>query len=213
MIIKVCGMKYPENISDLNKLPVDFMGVIFYEKSSRYVDGLNLEEIKIKEGKELVGVFVNASEEYIMQMANRYNLDIIQLHGNESPEFCKKLNETIPVIKAFSIAEASDFEQTKDYEGLCGYFLFDTKTPQHGGSGQKFDWQFLNEYKGNMPFLLSGGISVDDAEAIKQIKHLHFKGIDLNSRFEIKPGLKDINLLHQFLKALNNEQDKATIRK
>ena len=197
-------MKHPDNIDNLDKLPIDFVGMIFYEKSPRHIDNLNPEEIKTK-GKELVGVFVNAPETEIMQMVNKYNLDIVQLHGNESPEFCKKLNETIPVIKAFSIADASDFEQTKDYEGLWGYFLFDTKTPQYGGSGQKFDWQILEEYKGNTPFLLSGGISVDDAEAIKKITHLRFVGIDLNSRFETKPGLKDINLLQQFIKTLNDE--------
>jgi len=205
MIIKVCGMKHPDNISDLNKLPIDFMGLIFYEKSPRYIGNLNPEEVRIKGGKEGVGVFVNANETHIMQMANKYNLDLIQLHGNESPEFCKKLNETMPVIKAFSIADASDFEQTKAYEGLWGYFLFDTKTPQYGGSGQKFDWRILEEYKGNTPFLLSGGISIDDTEAIKQIKHPRFAGIDLNSRFEIKPGLKDINLLQQFINTLKNE--------
>ena len=201
MIIKVCGIKHPDNISDLSKLPIDFIGMIFYEKSPRYVNNLHPEEINIR-GKELVGVFVNASETEIIQTTNKYNLDLIQLHGSESPEFCKKLNETVPVIKAFSIAGASDFEQTKNYEGLWGYFLFDTKTPQYGGSGQKFDWQILEEYKGNMPFLLSGGISVDDAEAIKKINHPRFAGIDLNSRFETEPGLKDINLLHQFIKNL-----------
>ena len=193
-------MKHPDNISDLNKLPIDFMGMIFYGKSPRYIDNLNPEEVRIKGGKEWVGVFVNANETHIMQMVNKYKLDLVQLHGNESPEFCKKLNETMPVIKAFSIADASDFEQTKAYEGLWGYFLFDTKTPQYGGSGQKFDWQILEEYIGNVPFLLSGGISVEDAEAIKKIKHPRFEGIDLNSRFEIKPGLKDINLLQQFIK-------------
>ena len=201
MIIKVCGMKYPDNISDLSMLPIDFIGMIFYEKSPRYVSDLQPEEINTR-GKELVGVFVNASETEIMQMTNKYNLDLIQLHGSESPEFCKKLNETMPVIKAFSIADASDFEQTKEYEGLWGYFLFDTKTPQYGGSGQKFDWQILKEYKGSMPFLLSGGISIDDVEAIKQIKHPRFEGIDLNSRFEIEPGLKDINKLSTALCAL-----------
>ena len=202
-------MKYPDNIRELGKLPVNFMGMIFYEKSPRYVDRLEWDDIKesFVRGKERVGVFVNAGMDYILQMTNKYNLDLIQLHGNESPDFCKELNKTMPVIKAFSIAESSDFEQTKDYEGLCDYFLFDTKTPQYGGSGQKFDWCILDEYNGDTSFILSGGISADDASNIKAIRHPKFCGIDLNSKFEIEPGLKNIELLQQFIKTLSHEQD------
>lgn len=207
MRIKVCGMKYPDNIKALNKLSIDFVGMIFYEKSPRYVDNLNPEDIcdLFREGKERVGVFVNADMDYIIQMADKYSLDLIQLHGDESPDFCKEVNKRIPVIKAFSISESSDFEKTKAYEGLCHYFLFDTKTPQYGGSGKKFDWNILNEYKGNTPFILSGGISVDDAETIKKMNHPQFFGIDLNSKFETEPGRKDITLLQQFIKQLKDE--------
>ncbi|MDR0823615.1 MAG: phosphoribosylanthranilate isomerase [Prevotella sp.] len=206
MKIKVCGMKYPDNIKDLFNLPIDFMGMIFYDKSPRFAgkqDLSDLSELRRKIGR--VGVFVNADLDYIIEKTNRYGLDIIQLHGNESPEFCKRLNETMPIIKAFSIGEASDFEQTEKYEGLWGYFLFDTKTPRYGGSGQKFDWNILNAYEGDIPFFLSGGISIDDADKIKEIQHPKFHGIDLNSKFETEPGLKDIELLKQFIKRLNDE--------
>lgn len=202
-------MKYPDNIRELGKLPVNFIGMIFYEKSPRSVGNLEWDEVKdsFDGSKERVGVFVNADMNYILQMTDKYNLDLIQLHGNESPEFCRELNKIMPVIKAFSIAESSDFEQTKNYEGLCDYFLFDTKTPQYGGSGQKFDWGILDKYKGNTLFILSGGISADDADSIKAIKHPKFYGIDLNSKFETEPGLKNIELLQQFIKILSHEQD------
>jgi len=201
-------MKYPDNIKELGELPINFMGMIFYAKSPRYADNLTGRDVDtVPQGIKLVGVFVDADIEYIAEKTVRYGLDMIQLHGNESPGFCKELNKTVPVIKAFSIAEASDLDKVKQYEGIVDYFLFDTKTPQYGGSGQKFDWNILNEYHGNTHFLLSGGISIDDAEAIKGITHPLFYGIDLNSKFEIEPGLKDIQLLQQFIKALRDEQD------
>lgn len=209
MRVKVCGMRDLQNIKELGKLPIDFMGMIFYPKSPRFVQDLSLDELNtsISGAIERVGVFVNADIDYIMEKINEFDLDVIQLHGNESPEFCKKLNETMPIIKAFSIYDASDLEQTKAYEGLWGYFLFDTKTPQHGGSGQKFDWKLLDSYKGNIPFYLSGGISADDIANIKNIKHPQFVGVDLNSRFETEPGLKDIQLLEKFIKELRYEQN------
>jgi phosphoribosylanthranilate isomerase len=204
MKIKVCGMRYPENIKGLVKLSIDFMGLIFYEKSPRFVEGIDLSGLSALPKR--VGVFVDAEMDYITEVANKYGLSLIQLHGNESPDFCKRL-PGLKIIKAFSIPEYSDFEQTKPYEGIADYFLFDTKTPQHGGSGQKFDWNILNEYKGDTPFFLSGGISLEDAERIKQIQQPKLYGIDLNSRFETKPGLKDIELLKQFINTLKDEQD------
>ncbi len=207
MKIKVCGMKYPENIQELNKLSIDYMGMIFYQKSPRYIDYQlcqnvgNIDSSNIKR----VGVFVNSTVDYIVEMIDRYKLDLIQLHGNESPDFCAELNKFIPIIKAFSISEASDFEQTKAYEGLRGYFLFDTKTSQYGGSGKKFDWNILDAYDEDTPFFLSGGISAEDVKQIKAIKHPRLYGVDLNSKFETEPGLKDIQLLDQFIKQLRNE--------
>jgi phosphoribosylanthranilate isomerase len=203
MKIKVCGMKYPDNISELALLPIDYIGLIFYSKSPRYIDNGGIPDTIQKK----VGVFVNSSKDYILAKIGQYNLDILQLHGNESPELCKELNNIRPVIKAFSISDISDFEQTKDYEGSCDYFLFDTKTSYYGGSGKKFDWNILDCYRGNTSFFLSGGISIEDAGTIRELKHPRLYSIDLNSRFETEPGLKDINLLQQFIKALKNEQD------
>ncbi len=209
MKIKVCGMKHPDNIKELSELPIDFMGMIFYPKSPRFVDSLTLDDLNnsLSPRIERVGVFVNESIEYIMEKANLYNLDLIQLHGNESVGFCEELSKTMPIIKAFNVSEPADFEQTKAYEDSCSYFLFDTKTPQHGGSGQKFDWGILDGYKGKLPFFLSGGISVEDTDSIKQISNPKFYGVDLNSKFEAAPGLKDIEQLQQFIKALGYEQD------
>lgn len=208
MIIKVCGMKNPDNIKELGQLPIDYMGMIFYEKSPRFVDRLTVTDLyTLPKDIKRVGVFVNAGADYIKAKIKEYNLDLVQLHSNESPEFCKELNKTTPVVKAFSISEAKDLEKTGAYEDAASIFLFDTKTPQYGGSGQKFDWNILNEYKGSIPFLLSGGISTDDVENIKTIRHPQFYGIDLNSKFELEPGLKDIQLLEQFIKSLKDEQD------
>lgn len=211
MKIKVCGMKYSDNIAQLAQLPIHLMGMIFYSKSPRYIDKLSdgeiqsISQVTTHASIDRVGVFVNEDIETVKQMIDKYLLDMVQLHGNESPEYCKELNKIIPVIKAFSIGDASDLEQTKEYQGIWGYFLFDTKTSQYGGSGQKFDWSILNSYKGKTPFLLSGGITVEDAESIKAIKHPKFYGVDINSRFEIEPALKDIKQIQKFIKALKDE--------
>lgn len=200
MKIKVCGMKHPDNIQELSKLPIDFMGMIFYPKSPRYVDDLSESDLNVlPKNIDRVGVFVNSDVDFISEKIEKYSLDMIQLHGNESVEFCRQLNKTIPVMKAFSIANSSDIEQADAYRGICRYFLFDTKTPHYGGSGQKFDWSVLDSYTGDTPFFLSGGISVQDAEEIKEIKHPLFLGVDLNSKFEIEPGLKNIELLDKFI--------------
>ena len=196
-------MKHPSNIEQLGKLPINFMGMIFYDKSPRLASNLSLSNLNtLPKHIERVGVFVDAGIDYIMDKINDYNLDLVQLHGNESPDFCRELNKTMPIIKAFSISEVADIKKTADYEGLRGYFLFDTKTPAYGGSGKKFDWEIIHQYTGNTPFFLSGGISAEDITAIKEIKHPRFAGIDLNSRFETEPGLKDINLLEQFIKGI-----------
>lgn len=204
MKIKVCGMKYPDNINELATLPIDMIGLIFYPKSPRFVDSLSCQSLpNIKK----VGVFVNANQNDIIDIAFRYGLDYIQLHGNESPEVCRALRSVGIVIKAFSISVSADFEQTKEYDSVCDYFLFDTKTPYYGGSGQKFDWNILDSYKGNVPFLLSGGISPNDARSITSISHPQFEGIDLNSRFEVEPGRKNVELLRKFITEIRNEQD------
>jgi len=201
MLIKICGLKYPENIQAVSALKPDFMGFIFYPKSPRYADPLDIKTLEaLPPTIKKIGVFVNEDIENILTIAYKYKLDGLQLHGTELVDMCRKLKKLgYLVIKAFPIAEAYNFKVTKAYEGVCDYFLFDTKTDAYGGSGVKFNWQILKGYKGETPFLLSGGIAVDDAEAIRKIEHPLFAGIDLNSKFELKPGLKNISLLKEFI--------------
>jgi phosphoribosylanthranilate isomerase len=204
MKIKICGMRIPENIAKVAALKPDFMGFIFYPKSPRYAEPMDIASLNaLPSTIKKIGVFVNENLENILTIAYKYKLDGLQLHGTELVDMCSKLKKAgYIVIKAFPIAEAYNFKVTKDYEGACDYFLFDTKTDAYGGSGLKFNWTMLDEYKGGTPFLLSGGIAADDAEAIMKIEHPKFAGIDLNSKFEIKPGLKNVEALREFLKEL-----------
>lgn len=199
-------MKYPDNIKELLTLPVDMMGLIFYPKSPRYVVGGQDEIVACKQDVKFVGVFVNETVDTVLHIVRNFELDFVQLHGNEPVEYCSEVRKSVPVIKAFSVADRHDFEQTQPYEGLCDYFLFDTKTPAYGGSGHKFDWTLLDCYMGKTPFLLSGGIAIDDAQAIKKISHPLLYGIDLNSRFEIEPAVKDISMLKQFINEIKNHE-------
>ena len=195
MIIKVCGMRSAENIREVEALGIDMMGFIFWPKSSRYV---SKRPAYLPQKCKRVGVFVNEDIENIMKIADDYALDFIQLHGHESIEEVKKLKDR-KIIKAFNIATKEDLDATTPYANLVDFFLFDTKGPSVGGNGEKFDWSILNAYNGDMPFLLSGGIGPEDAERIKSFNHPKCIGIDLNSRFEIEPGIKDIVKLKTFL--------------
>lgn len=206
MLIKVCGMREADNIAEVRALNPDFMGLIFYPKSSRFVgeEPTEAQAASFAPTKK-VGVFVNNTEEYIMEKIEKFHLDLVQLHGSETPAFCKSLTEKgISVIKAFSITNAADLEHVGLYEGCTKYNLLDTKTPKVGGSGMKFDWNILNNYTSKTPFLLSGGLDADDAAAVKALKHPALIGVDLNSKFEIAPALKDATKLSQFITELRN---------
>ena len=200
-------MRDADNVRKVENLDVDFLGFIFYSASSRYVgdDDASLEVIR-KCVKSKVGVFVNESFDYILDKAKLYNLDYLQLHGNETTDLCRELRQRgYSVIKAFSIASADDFKNAENYSDCCDYFLFDTKCVGYGGSGQRFDWSLLNEYKGDMPFLLSGGLTSDCLGDLSRLTHPEFAGIDLNSGFEISPAMKDIGRLRDFIgKVFNN---------
>lgn len=194
-------MRDAGNIRQLEQLGIDWMGLIFWPSSKRYVSEVpSYLPRQIKR----VGVFVDAGLEEIRQHVKDYRLDLIQLHGNEQPSLAKAL-KPLPVIKAFNIATAEDLKQTEAYEGIADYFLFDTKGKVVGGNGEKFDWSVLNAYQGSTPFLLSGGIGPYDAEAVRHFHHPHCIGIDLNSRFEQAPALKDITRLSKFIKQLHYE--------
>jgi phosphoribosylanthranilate isomerase len=193
--IKICGMKFPENILEVGALLPDFMGFIFWEKSSRYFDS---EIPMLPKSIKKVGVFVDESFEIIVSKIEKHNLDCVQLHGNETVEFCQKLKELpIEIIKVFSIKDNFDFEILREFENVCDYFLFDTKGKLPGGNGTTFDWNLLKKYPSNIPFFLSGGIGIEEINLLKDM-NLPIYGIDVNSKFETEPGLKNIELLKSF---------------
>ncbi len=201
MIIKVCGLRENEQIKQLDKLSsVNWLGSIFYNQSKRYVDASSKN---ISESKK-VGVFVNEKLLKMNEIAIKNNLDILQLHGSETPEICASLKLRYFIIKAFGIDDNFNFDQLKEYENSVDYFLFDTKTIDHGGSGRQFNWQVLQKYKLKTPFLLSGGINANSVNEIKEFNHHSFVGIDLNSGFENAPGDKNIEKIKQFIEELEN---------
>ncbi len=195
-------MKFTENREEVEKLGVDMLGYIFYEPSRRFV-GEHPEAALFEASKPKVAVFVDENAFEILALAKNFNFEFVQLHGKENPKTCALLRKQgLTVIKAFSVDESFRFDTTKAYEKEVDYFLFDTKTPLHGGSGKKFNWEILNRYKGYKPFFLSGGIGPDDAADIKKIDHPKLTGVDLNSGFEDEPGLKNIEKLKKFIEAL-----------
>lgn len=222
MIIKVCGMREADNIREVAQLGADWIGMIFYPKSPRYVStvpsgvGYRPNDVKGDLITDLpakrVGVFVDSMAQDIITHAVLYHLDLIQLHGHETPTLIRNLRATldpdirpgIKFIKAISVSCADDLAQCSQYEGTVDYFLFDTKCTTMGGSGKQFDWSVLETYEGHTPFLLSGGIGPEDTERVRAFHHPQCIGIDLNSRFETEPGIKDIEKLKTF--CLNLEE-------
>ena len=198
--IKVCGMKYQSNIKALANLSPDYMGFIFYPPSKRFI-GVEFEKQDITHlhpDIKKTAVFVDAQLHEVIEFSHIYGIKTLQLHGNESPEFCAALQQKdFTVIKAFGIDENFDFSILESYQNVVDFFLFDTKTINHGGSGEIFDWQALANYKLNKPFFLSGGLSLENLEQALGLKHEQFYGLDLNSKFEIEPGLKDIEKLNK----------------
>ena len=207
--IKVCGMRNPNNIGELIKLNPDYIGFIFQPQSKRYIGANIPDEIQtlIPETMQKVGVFVDEPLESLIEKFRISELEMVQLHGSEFPEFCQKLKELyIPVIKSFSITPEFDFGSTRPYEFVCDYYLFDTAGILKGGTGLKFDWEKLNQYQGNKPFFLSGGIHPSDIIHIKSLVHDKLYAVDVNSGFETEPGLKDILQLESFINDLRNNK-------
>lgn len=235
LTIKVCGMRDADNIRAVERLGIDWTGFVFWQGSPRYVSqirsraGIIPDYSSIGESPEKggtvypkrVGVFVDDMPQNIITRVVNYNLDIIQLHGSESPVMIDNLRRTIGqdihagirIMKTVSVKDKEDVRRYKEYEGHVDYFLFDTRTPLMGGSGDKFDWDVLEEYDGNVPFLLSGGIGPDDAERVRGFSHPQFLGIDLNSRFETEPAMKDVDKLRKFIEALRPQSRNKKHRK
>ncbi len=201
MKIKICGMKFSDNIQEVAALQPDFLGFIFYKKSLRYFDG---SIPNISKSIQKVGIFVDENPENVLEIAKKHHLNYLQLHGTETPEYCKKLQENYKIIKAFAIDSTFNFNILKEYEIICDYFLFDTKGTNHGGNGKLFDWSILEKYTSQKPYFLSGGISINEVEAIQNLKTKPF-AIDINSKFEIEPALKNKDSISKFIKKLNSK--------
>lgn len=240
LLVKVCGMRSPDNIRAVAQLSVDMMGFIFYPQSSRYVGmttshtGLLPDHADEALGEAMsggerplgeaigggerhiykVGVFVDATVQDIITRIVGFRLDGVQLHGSESPTFISNLRSTVvpdicprlTIMKAVSIGSAADFDQCRQYEGVADMFVFDTRCTGHGGSGEQFDWSLLQCYHGSTPFLLSGGICEADARRISEIHHPQFAGVDLNSRFETVPAVKDADSISRFIEQLRRTE-------
>lgn len=192
------------NMMDVDALQPDFIGMIFYNHSLRFIG----ENVTPETNTSKVGVFVNNSLHYIIQQARKHNFSHIQLHGSENVILVKELHQNgYKVIKSFSIEHAIDNSIMNAYAPFCTYFLFDTKGSNHGGTGVKFNWRLLPDYQLDTPFILSGGIGPGDVALLKNINHPALAGIDINSRFEISPGLKNIELLKLFINEIRKEQN------
>ncbi|OFX77702.1 MAG: hypothetical protein A2X12_09370 [Bacteroidetes bacterium GWE2_29_8] len=202
MKIKICGLNNAANINELRMLDIDIMGFIFYDKSPRYFyngDAKQLKDIN----KTKAGVFVNADYDKIMKEVGKHELNIVQLHSNETPELCLKLKSNgLRVIKAIQIDNKEDFNTIPYYEGTIDYFLFDKKTEQYGGSGKRYNWNILNDYELNIPFFLSGGISLEHTEEIMSLNNILLYALDINSRFEMSAGIKDTKKIEEFIKII-----------
>ena len=200
MKLKVCGMKYEDNIAEIAAFQPDFLGFIFYSKSPRYFEG---KIPKLSNRIKKVGVFVDAPLEDVINTIKEHQLDAVQLHGHETPEYCAKIqHQSVEIIKVFSIKDEFDFNVLEPYEDVCDYFLFDTKGKQPGGNGYTFNWDVLTNYSSTKPYFLSGGIGLSELEKLKEFKNSEASkycyAIDVNSKFELEPGRKNRNELEQF---------------
>ncbi len=209
-IVKVCGLREPHNVLNISQLPVDWLGLVFHPASPRHVAPEPQLEAALRQCPQLkVGVFVEQTPTAIAATARHWQLDMVQLHGAQTPAFCATLRALlpeVPLIKAFRIGSTFDFREVQPFSNFCRYVLFDTKGDTMGGTGRRFDWQLLDAYRAGPPFLLSGGIGPEAVEDIQAFTHPLFMGIDLNSRFEQRPALKDVGLLRDFLFRLGKHQ-------
>lgn len=207
MNIKVCGITELKQLQQLDGLDVDFAGLIFYKDSPRYVgEKLSAREVKKADfDLKKTGVFVNPEMIEVLDAIDNYGLEVVQLHGDESPEMCEDLSSEVEVIKAFRITGNENIDElVAPYDAVCDYYLFDTGglKESFGGTGQQFDWNILSKAKIEKPFFLSGGIGVEDAAKLKAFKHPDLFGVDVNSKFETAPGVKDMSKVLQFKLAM-----------
>ena len=205
MKLKVCGMKYPDNVRAVAALLPDYMGFIFYKPSKRYCgETLTPEFVKALSPSILkTGVFVNESLEEVLRICAAYGFKAVQLHGHETPEFCLACkNAGLEVIKVFHVGETMDWSILEPYKKVADYFLFDTKTPEYSGSGMRFNWEILQEYDNEIPLFLSGGVDESILTELNDLKTVSIYALDVNSRFELEPGLKDVDRIKKFKEAI-----------
>jgi phosphoribosylanthranilate isomerase len=202
--LKVCGMKYAANIAAVAALAPAYMGFIFYPKSPRFMNEISAELIKYVPGSiKTTGVFVDENIEIVKAYILKHQLKAVQLHGKESIAYCREIKSMgVEVMKAFGVNEHFDFDQLSAYQEVVDYFLFDTQTAAYGGSGKVFDWKLLAQYTLEKPYFLSGGISMDHVASIQEINDPRLYAVDINSKFEIEPGLKDVEKIKEFFKEM-----------
>lgn len=200
--LKICGLR--DNIREVAGLHPDYAGFIFYPKSPRYV-GEEFRMPALDKSIKKVGVFVNESVEKVIELTKRNDLDFVQLHGEERLEACAALQDHgIKVIKAFGMDQSFDFSKLEQYDSTVDFFLFDTKTSAFGGSGKSFNWNILEKYDLNKPYFLSGGISLENIQDLDKVEMKKVHALDVNSRFETRPGLKDLVRLKELMDKINN---------
>jgi phosphoribosylanthranilate isomerase len=209
--VKVCGMTQPDQVDELASIGVAFAGFIFYPRSPRYVfRHLTIDQIKNEKNINKVGVFVNAPLDEVLHMVDDCRLHMVQLHGDETPRYCEKLADYVSVVKAFRLTDSDNIDyMTRPYMDVCDMFMFDTMGAGYGGTGKKFDWNVLKRHDVGKPFFLSGGIQEDDVDDLQlfsseTVANALF-AIDINSRFEVSPGVKDMEKIKKFVKQLNRE--------
>ncbi len=204
--IKICGLKHPDNIRDVIALRPDYIGFICFPGSKRFVNELDETWVARLQGAKKTGVFVDAAIHEVKTAIQRYGFQAVQLHGSETPAYCTELTGCgVEIIKAFGIDERFDWTTVWRYETAVDYYLFDTQSAQHGGTGKRFEWKLLEGYTGDKPFFLSGGISSENVMEALQIDDSRLFALDLNSQFETAPGIKDIALLRNTLQIINDE--------
>lgn len=199
-------MKHAANIAVVAELQPAYMGFIFYPKSPRFIDNVSAELIKyVPKSIKTTGVFVDEDIEVVKSLVFKHDLKAVQLHGSESVAYCQEIKLTgVEVFKAFGVNENFDFAQLANYESVVDYFLFDTQTTSHGGSGKVFNWELLRYYTLNTPYFLSGGIDITHTESVKKINDPRLYALDINSKFELEPGLKDVDKIKEFIKSFDN---------
>lgn len=214
MKIKVCGLRDAENITAVAALNPDFVGFIFYDQSPRFVgEDLNEEVVKaIPRSIRKIGVFVNASPDYILRNVKKYDFQYVQLHGNETPEYCRSLrNRGISLIKAFRVDESFNFSMLNNYKAHCDFFLFDAKGDQPGGNGIAFDWSILSRYDDEKPFFISGGIGLENLDQLAQLKGMKLYGVDVNSQVETAPGVKDVAKVKELISRVRPVEEEEAV--